>query len=468
MSADTRFLTPLTLLLGAALVPAGQDWPSFRGPEARGVVDGQELPAEWDLPSSRNVRWKQALPGVGHSSPIVWGDRVFVTTAVAADPPSLVLGDKGGIDLADDRAPVSWRILCLDAGDGRVLWDREVYSGRPRARRHVKSSQANATPVTDGKTVVAMFASEGLAAFDLEGKPLWRVDLGVLNPGLFGDPQSEWGHASSPVIFEGLAIVQVDRHRDSFLAAYDLASGKQAWRVARDERPVWATPTLLAAGGRPELVVVGGYHVRGYDPRTGQELWRFKDVAEVKTPTPFASEDLVIFAGGYRGRPLFAIRAGATGDVSVAEDARTGPFLAWRTEPGGPYTTTPLAYRDLLYAVRDEGILCVYDVKTGALVYRERTGTTHSASPVASDGKVYLAGEEGQMIVLRAGRTFDVLARNDMGETVFATPAISRGTLFVRTRTHLYAIATPAKIASRGAGWSHHQGSGLDSARAGM
>jgi len=439
MHAADRALASLAFLL-AALGASGQDWPSFRGPAAQGVADGQDLPAEWDLASARNVRWKRAIPGVGHSSPIVWGDRVFLTTAVAAETPAIVLGDKGGIDLADDRAPVSWRILCLDARDGKVVWEREVHAGAPRARRHVKGSQANATPVTDGKTVVASFGSEGLAAFDVDGKPLWRVDLGVVNPGLFGDPQSEWGHASSPVIFENLVIVQVDRHRDSFLAAYHLLSGKQAWKVERDERPVWATPTLHVAGGRSELVVVGGYHVRGYDPRTGKERWRFKDEAEVKTPTPFVSDGLVIFAGGYRGRPLFAIRAGASGDVSVAADARSGPFLAWRTEPGGPYTTTPLAYRDLLYMVRDEGILGVYDVKTGALVYRERTGTTHSASPVASDGKVYVAGEEGQVIVLRAGRAFEVLARNDMGETVFATPAISRGTLYVRTRGHLYAI----------------------------
>jgi outer membrane protein assembly factor BamB len=327
----------------------------------------------------------------------------------------------------------------------KVLWEREAHTGTPRAKRHVKSSQANATPVTDGRTVVALFGSEGLFAFSMDGKPLWRVDLGLLNPGLLGDPKSEWGHGSSPVIFEDLAIVQVDRHHDSFLAAYDLATGKQVWKVARDERPVWATPNLHVAGDQAELVVVGGYHVRGCDPRTGKERWRFKDVAEVKTPTPFAREGLVIFAGGYRGRPLFAVRSGATGDVSVAEDATSGPFLAWRTEPGGPYTTTPLAYRDLLYAVRDEGVLGVYDLKTGALVYRERTGSTHAASPVASDGKIYLAGEEGQVTVLRAGRAFDVLARNDMGEPVLATPAIARGTLFVRTRGHLYAIGATGK-----------------------
>ena len=438
----------MTLAASAASLVRGQDWPSFRGPGAAGVADGQNLPGDWDVKAGRNVRWKADVPGVGHSSPIVWGDRVFVTTAVPPEDPKLVLGDKGGIDLAADKPPISWRLLCFDAKDGKKLWEREAYAGEPRAARHVKSSQSNPTPVTDGKTVVALFASGTLAAFDVDGTPRWKADLGTLNPGLLGDPKSEWGQGSSPVIFENLAIVQVDKHAGSFLAAYDLATGKPAWRVERDERPVWASPTLYRTAGRTELLVVGGYHVRGYDPRTGKELWRFKDVAEVKTPTPFASDGLVIFAGGYRGRPLFAIKAGAQGDVSVPEDAKSGPFLAWRSEPGGPYTTTPLAYRDLLYAVRDEGVLGVYEVKTGALVYRERTGTTHSASPIASDGKVYLAGEDGQLLVLRAGRTFDLVTRIDMGETLFATPAISRGTLYVRTRGHLYAIGGPAQSAS--------------------
>jgi outer membrane protein assembly factor BamB len=426
--------------LVSSLAAFGQEWPSFRGPGARGVADGQDLPADWDVKTGRNVRWKTAVPGVGHSSPVVWGDRIFLTTAVPAEPGTLVLGDKGGISLAADKPPISWRLLCLDARDGKTIWEREAHAGAPRAARHVKSSQANPTPATDGRTVVALFGSGTLVAYGVDGTRRFSVDLGTLNPGLLGDPKSEWGHASSPVIFENLAIVQVDKHAGSFLAAYDLASGKPVWRVEREERPVWATPTLHLASGRTELLVVGGLNVRGYDPRTGKELWRFKDEAEVKTPTPFVADGLVIFAGGYRGRPIYAIREGASGDVSVPPDAKSGPSLAWRTEPGGPYTTTPLAYRDLLYAVRDEGVLGVYELKTGALLYRERTGTTHSASPIGSDGKVYLPGEDGQLLVLRAGRAFEVLARIDMGETVFATPAIARGTLYVRTRCHLYAI----------------------------
>jgi outer membrane protein assembly factor BamB len=302
----------------------------------------------------------------------------------------------------------------------------------------VKASQANATPATDGRTIVAIFGSEGLAAFDFEGRPKWRVDLGVLNPGLLDDATSEWGHGSSPVIFENTAIVQVDRHRDSFLAAFDLDSGRRVWSVKRDERPVWATPTLIQQGGGTELIVSGGHYVRGYDPRTGQERWRFKDEAEVKTPTPFVSDGLIVLAGGYRNRPMFALKPGGVGDLS---GEGTNSMLAWRTDPAGPYTATPVAYRGLLYAVRDEGILLVYDMSNGQRVWRERTHATHAASPVASDGRIFVVAETGDVLVLEAGRSYHLLARNEMGETCMATPAIAGGTLFVRTLGHVYAIA---------------------------
>ena len=427
-----------------------QNWPSFRGPFARGVADQQDLPTDWDVKTGRNIRWKADIPGQGHSSPVVWGERVFVTSVIRENPPPVALGDTGGIALADDKASHTWRVTCLNSKDGRVLWSKDVMSAVPRATRHVKASQANSTPVTDGRVVVAILGSEGMVAFDWDGTLKWRADLGVLNPGLYGDPTSEWGHGSSPIIFEDLVIVQADRHKDSYLAAFDLASGKRKWNVPRVERPVWSTPTLHTTGDRTDLIVVGGEYVRGYDPRTGQELWKFKDEAEVKTPTPFVADDLIVLSGGYRGRPIYALKTGARGDISVPETAKSGAFLAWRSEAGGPYTTTPLAYEGILYAIRDEGILGTYDLKTGATIYRERTNATHSASPIGSDGKVYAAAEDGEVIVLKAGRSFEVLARNDMGEVLMATPAISSNTLFIRTAGHLYAVCktTPAKAAA--------------------
>lgn len=422
-----------------ALSASAQNWPSFRGPFARGVSDGQNLPADWDVKTGRNIRWKTAIPGQGHSSPVVWGEKLFVTSVVRENPPALKLGDSG-IGMADDRVPHIWRVSALNTKDGRLLWSKDVHSGVPRATRHVKSSQANSTPVTDGRVVVAVLGSEGLVAFDMQGTLKWRADLGVLNPGLYGDPTSEWGHASSPIIFEDRVIVQVDRHKDSYLAAFDIATGKRAWEVPRVERPVWSTPTLHTVGGRTDLIVVGGEYVRGYDPRTGAEVWKFKDEAEVKTPTPFVADDLIVFSGGYRGRPIFALKTGARGDISEPANAKSGAFLAWRTEAGGPYTATPLAYDGVLYAIRDEGIFSAYDLKTGSMLYRERTSTTHSASPVASDGRVYLAAEGGEVIVLKAGRGFEVLSRNDMGEPLMATPAISANTLFIRGAGHVFAV----------------------------
>jgi outer membrane protein assembly factor BamB len=437
---SVQFIVIAGLSVVATSPALAQNWPTFRGPNARGIADQQALPADWDPKTGKNIRWKTAVPGVGHSSPIVWGNCLFVTSVARSTPVELALGDTGGIRLANDKEPHTWRLNALDSSTGKLLWSKDVVTGVPRATRHIKSSQANATPATDGKMVVAIFGSEGLVAFDFEGNQKWRVDLGVLNPGLFGDPTSEWGHSSSPVIFEDRVIVQVDRHKDSFLAAYDLGTGKELWKVARDERPVWSTPTLNTSAGKTEVIVVGGVHVRGYDPKTGRELWRFKDVAEVKTPTPFVSGDLIFFSGGYRGRPMFALKAGASGDVSEADDAKTGKFLAWRSEPGGPYTTTPIVYGDVLYSVRDEGILTAYDARTGAQLYRERTNATHSASPVASDGRLYMPAEGGEVLVLQAGRTYQPPTRIEMGETIMATPAIAGKTLFIRTAGHVYAI----------------------------
>lgn len=437
-----RALLLLLLGLSAAQLQA-QHWPGFRGELARGVADGQDLPVEWDLASGKNVRWKTEIPGMGHSSPVVWGDLIFVTTAVSQRRPELVLGDEGGIDLAGDEGAHSWRLLALDRTSGRLVWEREAFSGPARAGRHVKSSQANATPATDGETVVAIFGSQGLAAFDLDGTPRWSVDLGTLDPGLFGDPTSHWGHSSSPVIYRDLVIVQVDRHRDSFLAAYDLASGRRVWQISRDEKPVWATPTLHRGADGDELIVVGGDFDRGLDPGTGRELWRFARSYEVKTPTPVIAGDLIVLAGGYRGRPIYALRSGGRGDLSAEGPAADG-HLAWVSEPGGPYTSTPVAYRGRLYFVRNTGIFNVLSLASGESVHRRRLESTFSASPVASDGKIYLAGEEGVISVVRAEPDFELLAANDMGEPCMATPAISESTLFVRTRSNLYALAKPS------------------------
>jgi outer membrane protein assembly factor BamB len=323
--------------------------------------------------------------------------------------------------------------MAFERDSGKLVWTRTVHKGVPRARRHVKSSYASATPVTNGRVLVAMLGSEGLFAFDMEGTPLWRKDLGVLALGLVGEPEFEWGPASSPVIHDGAVIVQNDRYSDSYLAAYDVDTGKELWRTSREDRPSWSTPLVHEQEGRTTIVAASGLFVRGHDFRTGKELWRLADPdGQVKVSSPVAAGDLAIATGGWpsAGRPIVALRA------------RDGSVV-WQQDRGSSYTTTPLVYEGLLYVVTDNGILSAYRVEDGARVYQTRlppvTGG-FSASPVAADGRIYFASEDGQIVVVGAGPTFEVLAVNEMNEVCMATPALSGSLLIVRTRSHLVAL----------------------------
>lgn len=312
----------------------GTDWPQFRGAGASGVASGAAAPpAAWTLAPAKNVAWKASIPGLGHSSPIVWGDRIYLTTAMASEgKPGVVLGDvsKSGIDAATDTGRHTWRLLALDKAAGKVVWDTVAHEGVPRMKRHVKASHASATPATDGRTIVALMGSEGLFAFDMNGKQRWRTDLGVMDVGLVGDSGMQWGPASSPVILGDMVLVQNDRHKDAFLAAYDIDTGRERWRTTHDEYPSWATPAVIRAGNRTEIVTNSGKFIRGFDPATGNELWRLSDnQTQVKVPTPVVANDLVIVTGGYPpgGGPLYAIRPGGTGEL-------TEKALAWKTDRG--------------------------------------------------------------------------------------------------------------------------------------
>jgi outer membrane protein assembly factor BamB len=435
-----RLQVALVAVLTAVSLSAQQprdNWPSFRGDHASGVAAGASPPLTWNVNSSRNVAWRVPIAGLGHSSPIVWGNRIFLTTAVSDSPAAqtLALGDSdaAGIDPADDAVPHRWQVLALDRETGKVAWKRTVHQGVPRVKRHVKASHASATPATDGRVVVAMLGSEGLFAFDMEGKELWRRDFGALAVGLADEPEYEWGPASSPVIYGDRVFVQNDRYKDSFVAALDVMTGKEIWRAAREERPAWTTPLVHVHEGRATLVVTSPLFIRGYDVRSGRELWRIADPdGQVKVSTPVAAGGLAIATGGWpsAARPVIALRA-LDGEV------------VWRHERGSPYTSTPLVYDGLLYIVTDNGILSAYDVATGARVYQTRLSQragSFSASPVAANGRIYFASEDGQVIVIRAGRRFEVLATNEMNEVCMATPALSGDLLLVRTKSHLYAL----------------------------
>jgi outer membrane protein assembly factor BamB len=443
-------LSLLCCLCFAVVTTQAQNWPSFRGNNASGVADGHSTPTSWNLEKSENIAWKTAVPGLSHSSPIVWGNRVFVITAISETNAAYNPKDRD-INSANDNAKHTWRIYCLDKQTGRIIWDKTAYEGVPRARRHLKASQANATPATDGRYVVALFGSEGLACFDLDGKLLWKQDLGILNPGYAGDPTSEWGHSSSPIIYRNLVIVQADGQKQSFIAAYNLMDGKQVWRVERGELPSWGTPVIYEGKARTELISDAGRYLRGYDPLTGKELWRFsQNNIEVKMPAPVIAHDLIYVTGGNpAGSPIYAFRPGASGDISLKKGEESNPYLAWRLGRGSSYTGTPLVYGDYLYISSDNGVLSAYNALTGARIYQERLPSTFSASPVAADGKLYLASEDGDVFVVKAGPKFELLSTNPMGQALMATPAISDGTIFMRSQGYVYAVAERAQAKPR-------------------
>ncbi len=410
--------------------PAGS-WPSFRGPHASGVADGQKLPDAWDGPSRRNIPWRTPVPGLGHSSPVVWGDRLFVTTAVSSTPGATFKpGLYGEGDASNDRSRHRWMIAALDTRTGRTLWKRVAHEGVPLEKRHIKSTYASATPATDGRIVVAWFGSQGVHAYDVDGNFLWKVDLGRVDMGAYDIPTFEWGPASSPIIWNGLVILQCDTQADSFLLALDAETGKTVWQTARDELPSWGTPTVAVTPAGPELVANASRFVRGYDPRTGKELWRLGGSSKITAPTPIFADGLFVVASGRAPeRPLFVIRPG--GEV------------AWSRTGRGSYMPTPLVYDGLLYVLANNGVLDAYDLKTGEEIYRQRLphlGSGFSASPVAADGRLYFTNEDGDILVVAAGREFRHVATNAMGELLMATPALSGGVMYVRSASSVFAV----------------------------
>ncbi len=440
-----RLILTFTFLAVAATAAHAQNWPQFRGPGATGVVEAPAQPVTWDAAKSVNVRWKTPIPGLSHASPVVWGDKVFVVTAVNS-----AAKDETRFGLFGDVAPVkddpkhAWKVYALDKSTGKVLWERTAYEGIPKIKRHPKSSHAASTPATDGKYLIVNFGSEGLYAYDLNGKLLWKKDLGVLDAGWFYDADYQWEYGSSPIIYKNLVIVQADLQKNSFIAAYDIKTGKQVWLTPREEIPSWGSPTVYEGKQRAELITVGPKKIRGYDPATGKELWSLGPMSEITTPTPFVAHDLIFVTSGYAPiQPIYAIRPGGNGDLTLKDGKESSDFIAWSKQRGGPYMPTPIVYGELLYTCSNQGVLTAYNARTGERVYQERlggTGGAFTASPVASEGKIYLASEDGDVFVVKAGPKYELLAKNPVGEVMMATPAISDGIVIVRTVSSLYAF----------------------------
>ena len=428
---------------------SGPHWPSFRGLDARGIAEGHGGPTEWSVTEGEGVGWRVEVPGLAHSSPVVWGDRLFLTTAVREKGEaqlSSLYGSEGygAGDSVEEEGVHRFELLCFDKHSGKLLWTKVLHQGAPKVKRHPKSSHANSTPACDGERVVAFFGSEGLYCCDHEGELLWKRDLGVLNAGAPGMPQYEWGFASSPVLHEGRVIVQCDVQDQSFLMVLDAKDGSDVWVAERDEDPTWSTPTVHVGGeGERSLVIANGYkHIGGYELATGEPVWKLVGGGDVPVPTPVVDGDLIYITNAHgRLAPIYAIRTSAEGELSMDPEECEG--MAWSHPRRGIYMQTPLVYEGILYACSDGGVLAAFDAATGESLYRERLGSGgagFSGSAVATDGLIYFSAEDGEVHVVAAGPEFEKVATNDLGETCMSTPALSEGVLYFRTRHHLVAI----------------------------
>jgi outer membrane protein assembly factor BamB len=440
-----RFIIAVALIAVGTATSAQQNWPSFRGANAAGTADGKPTAVKWNAAAGENVAWKTPVGGVAVSSPIVWGNRVFVSTAIGSDASQGIrTGQYGDVEPVADNSKHTWHLIALDKATGKVVWDKVAYEGIPKTKRHPKSSQASATPVTDGTHVIVSFGSQGLYAYDFAGTLLWQKDLGILNAGWFFDPDYEWGVGSSPIIYKNMVIVQCDIQRGSFLAAFDTATGKEVWRTHREEIPSWSTPTVFESNGKAELVTQATTFTRGYDPMTGKELWKYSGNSEIAIPTPIVGPGFVLITNGYRGvQPIVAVKPGATGDITLKTGETKSEFIPWSALHGGPYIPTPVIYGDQLYILQGNGVLAAYKVATGERIYQERlggTGGSFSASPIAADGKIYLSSEDGDVYVVKAGPAYELLSKNSIGEVLMATPAVSDGLLIFRGLKNVYAI----------------------------
>ena len=430
---------------GAAADAGTANWPQFRGPGASGLSAGPAAPTEWDVPAGKNVLWKAALPGLGHSAPVVWGDRLFVTTAVGEGEQSLKPGLYGDIAPVQEQGEFTWKVICLDKHTGKVVWERDAHTGVPQVKRHTKASHANSTAAVDGKRVVAFFGSEGLHCYDLDGKPLWKKDFGLLESAFFMAPTAQWGFASSPVLFEDKIIVQADVLKNSFVAALDATDGRELWRTPRTDVPTWSTPTVHrdAKTGRTQVICNGFREIAGYDWETGKQLWWLNGAGDIPVPTPIIAHDLIFITSAHGPMsPIYAIRPSAGGALRGGDNEVSKEHVAWWIGRGaGTYMQTPIVVGDLLYACKDNGLLACYEAKTGKQLYRERLeGLGFTASPVASGDRIYFTSEDGQVQVVRAGPQFKLLATNPLGDNCLATPAISDGVIFFRTQKGLVAV----------------------------
>ncbi|MEP7337770.1 MAG: PQQ-binding-like beta-propeller repeat protein [Acidobacteriota bacterium] len=440
-----RSLLILSFLCSSLLTIAAQDrWPQFRGAQSTGVAEDASLPDKWS--ATENVAWKADIPGIGWSSPIVWGDKIFVTSVINTgdtEPP------KKGLYFGGERPASSsehrWMVYAVDFKTGKVLWEREVFRTVPKITRHLKNSYASETPVTDGERVYAYFGNVGLFCFDMKGALLWK-QMTEPRKTRFG-----WGTAASPVLYKDHLYVVNDNDEQSYLMALDKKTGKQIWKVDREIGTNWATPYIWENEKRTELIVPATKAVRSYD-LDGKVLWEFKGMSSIAIPVPFSKHGLLYITSGYVGdqhRPVYAIKSGASGDISLKEGETSNQFIAWYQRQAGPYNPSPIVYGDLYYTLLDRGFFTAHDAKTGKEVYGKQridpVAGAFTSSPWAYNGKIFCLSEDGDTFVIQAGGEYKLLGKNSLDEMCMATPAIAKGSLIIRTATKLYRINNGGK-----------------------
>jgi outer membrane protein assembly factor BamB len=421
------------------------NWPRFRGRNADGVAaDDARLPDSWG--KKENVAWVANVPGWGLSCPVVWGDKVFLTTVVSdGEQPAPKKGLYLGMGVRTPEKGVHhWLVYCYDLKTGREQWKRETHAGEPKVPRHPKSSYAAETPATDGKRLYVLFGDVGLYCYDLDGNPLWSHKI---------EPKKtffNYGAAASPVVHDGLVVLQYDNQEESYIAGLDAGTGEQRWRTEREEKSTWATPFIWQNGQRTEIVSCGRNKNRGYD-LSGKLLWEMDGkMSSLVIPSPFAANGLLYLSSGYVGdarRPVIALKPGATGDISLKEDEKSNEHVAWFLRQSGPYNPSPIVHGNYYYTLLDMGFLTCHDAATGKEVYgRQRfpAGASFTASPWAYNGKLFCLSEDGRTFVVKAGPEFEVLRTNELDELCLSTPAVSQGRLLIRAASKLYCFTSGA------------------------
>jgi outer membrane protein assembly factor BamB len=421
-----------------------RQWPGYRGYMASGVLDNAGLPSAFDLQNMINIKWKIPVPGMGISSPAIWDDKLFITTAISeADKAGFKPGIFGDVTSVNDESVHAWKVYCINKNTGKIIWEKTPYTGVPKIKRHPKSTHANTTVAVDGNHVVAFFGSEGLYCYDFKGKLLWQKNFGILKSVFFTMKNAEWEFASSPIIYDGMVIIQCDVLENSFLAAYDLKTGRELWKTERDEYPGWCTPNIYFNDGKPYIAVNGYKHRGGYDLANGKEIWKMSGGGDIQIPTPITGNGLIYFNSAHgKSSPIIAVKANATGDITLKEGETTNSGILWSKPRGGSYIHTMLLYRNHLYNVNWNGTVNCLDPLTGNEIYNAKLGQSKSfiASPVASDGKIYIADEEGTIYIIQDGDSFNLLAEIPMNDICMTAPAITDGMIFFRTQKYLIAV----------------------------